>query len=107
LDEAPLELEEVLCEPVELLELGAGASLEEELLPPMIPEGELTDDDLVALQATRFNPTTAQRNPRRAFLGRLNRIRTTLYKHLNIGSLPESTGPHACIFAEIVKISSQ
>ena len=74
LDEAPLELEEVLCEPVspcepaELLAFEAGASLE---------EGELTGDDLVALQATRFNPTTAQRNPRRAFLGRLNRIRTT------------------------------
>jgi hypothetical protein len=92
------------CEPVSLWELvellgfEAGASTE---------EGELTDDDLVALQATRFNPTTAQRNPRRAFLGRLNRIRTTLYKHLNIGPLPESTGPHAYFFVGIVKISSQ
>lgn len=101
------------CEPVSLWELvellgfEAGASLEEELLPPLIPEGELTDDDLVALQATRFNPTTAQRNPRRAFLGRLNRIRTTLYKHLNIGPLPESTGPHAYFFVGIVKIYSQ
>ena len=55
-------------------------SIDEELLPmsPLRPEGELTDEeDFVALQATRFKPTTAVKNTRRAFLRRLNRIRTT------------------------------
>ena len=112
----------LVCEPVSLWELvellgfEAGASLEEELLvlllllllsPVPILEGELTDDDFVALQATKFIPTKTVRKTRTVFCLRLNRIRTTLYKHLNIGPLPESTGPHAWVFAEIVKISSQ
>jgi hypothetical protein len=49
---------------------------------------EETIEEVLALQATKFIPTTTTRKMRRAFFGRLNRIRTTLYDYLNIGSLP-------------------
>ena len=66
------------------------------LLPPvLIPEGELIDDGLAALQATKVKLTAVDRNLGRIFLKKLIRIRTTYMIDVSTIPIVQSTGAQA------------